>query len=223
MILVLELKYDIQKRRQKKLLELRKKLSVPYGNRHFPSRFTVQLIVSMALLFIVYFSYLSDHQLARISQEFIRESLTREYNFKGLYRLYQEKFKGFPAILPTFQIKEREEEHAYSFSSPIKNVPIKMVESNQGIYLKTVKDEPVRAIEQGLVIKIADDENHGKTVSVRHQNGIESTYAMLNRVDVEKDEWVIKGQNLGSVDQMLYLSIQNQEQVLNPMEVISFD
>jgi len=46
---------------------------------------------------------------------------------------------------------------------------------------------------------------------------------MLTTADVKKDDWVEQGQIIGSVEEILYFSIKDQEEYFNPLEVIMFD
>ncbi len=233
---------EIQKRRKKRLSEQKKKTFSYYGSRSTYSsgrptyhsfeevdtklqqRLIRNITMSVILLFTVYIIFQTNHPYAKVTQQFIQESLTKEYNFKGLYSWYQKKFQGFPAIIPAFHIKEREGyEPSYSFISPIAHIPEDIMQADSGIYLKTEDNEGVRVINQGLVIEVKELDYLGKTIVIRHQNGIESTYAMLNTVEVEKNEWVEEGKVLGNVQHMLYFAMKKNNQYIDPLEVISFE
>lgn len=179
--------------------------------------------MSILLLVITFLTFQASHPYAKLSQEFIRESITREFNFDGLYNWYKDKFSGYPAILPTFAIKEKEDNSSYTLQSPISNPPIKMTQTKLGLYLDTAANEAVLSIGKGIVIYVGNQEKLGKTIMIRHQNGFESTYAMLENIDIEMDDWVEPGELIGSADTKMYFAIKNQFRYLNPLDVISFD
>ena len=225
---------DIQKRREQKLEEIRKIHSLRETKRkslvsadledRIKTGITIKLIASLLLLIFVYFSFHAQFPFQKDVQGFITEAMTREFNFKGLYSIYKNKFGGNPAILPTFAIKEKEQQRSsLIFRSPITSLPLGIDTTKLGVYLDTNKSEPVVAIGTGLVVYRGEHEKLGKIITVRHQNGVESTYGLLENIAVEQDEWVESGKSIGTVESKLYLSIRSEEQYINPLDVIAFD
>lgn len=225
---------EIQRRREKRVSELQRlnKYLPKRGTSRFNNqdgyeyrvkeRFLTKALIGIILFISIYFIFQSNHPYALTSQQHIKDALTRDFNFKGVYNLYQEKFSGSPAILPTFDIVNKEEVKP-ALKSPITALPLGIEQADTGIYIETVNNQEVVAMDMGLVTKIGLDEKLGSTVIIRHQNGIESTYSMLNNIDVEVDEWLNAGQPIGTVNNKLYVAIKNQKGYLNPLEVIAFD
>lgn len=225
---------EIQRRREKRVSELQR------FNKYLPQRdpftfrnqndseykakgrFLTKALIGIILFISIYFTFQSSHPFALTSQQYIKDALTRDFNFKGVYNLYQAKFSGSPAILPTFDIVSKEEV-VPTLKSPITALPMGIEEVDTGIYIETVNNQEVVAMDIGLVTKIEVDEKLGSTIIIRHQNGVESIYSMLNNVDIEVDDWVTAGQTIGTVNNKLYVAVKNQKGYMNPLEVIVFD
>jgi len=228
---------DIQKRREKKLSDLRKEYGVTYpterGRNNFPPdhmeeklgiKWIIQLLVSILLVVSVFYGYQTDNPYGKKAQQFVNQFMTREYNFDGVYKWYTEKFNGYPAIIPTFAIKEKGyEQHDVNFEKPILDQPVRIIPTKSGVYFETIQSEPIISMEKGIVIFAGTIQDIGKTVKIRHQNGYESTYGMLTELNVEKDEWVEAGQSLGVANDKFYLEMSLEDQYINPLDVIVFD
>lgn len=220
---------DIKKRREKKLAELTKNRKFNYKDRYqtsdfeanFKRKFIFKIFISFILFIFVIFIFQLNHPYAQMSQQFVKEALTRDYNFKGFYSLYQEKFTGNPGILPTFEIIEKDK--VVKLSSPINKPPLAIKEMEQGIYIETETKVQAIAMDKGVVTSVGEKENLGKVIKIMHQNGIEGTYALLYETTVKKDDWVEKGFPIGIVNERLYISISSKGEYLNPLEVIVFD
>ncbi|OEF98039.1 hypothetical protein BHF71_03185 [Vulcanibacillus modesticaldus] len=225
---------EIQKRRKKRISELynKKGLSFQHNRRpeylpsselgfNYGSRFLIRAIISIFLVLAVYVVFQINQPNAINTQNFIKESLTREYNFRGLYNWYHQIFVGNPAIIPTFKKKVRKIN--YEFQSPFSIAPTKITRSEQGIYIDVKDKQPVLAIGKGIVINVGKNRKLGNIVMIRHKNGVESIYALLDKVAIEKNEWVESGQLLGTVKQRMFLAIKSNNSYLNPQDVISFE
>ncbi len=222
---------DIQSRREKRLSEIRKFNKTSYQSRDDESgyqfeasikaKFVMKSIISIFLLIGTYFLFQFNHPYAVQTQNVIKEALTREFNFTGLYDKYLEKFAGNPAILPTFSIKEKNNSN-YNFSSPITTSPKKTSVESNGIYIETNQFEPVEAIGKGIIQKVSKNQENGQTITILHENGLISIYALLSQIEVEENDWVEKGQLIGMAKEKFFFAIKNQNKYLNPMEVIKF-
>lgn len=220
---------DIKERREKKKAEYSKNQRFSYYDRYqttnfetnLKRRFMYKLLLSFVLFIFVIFLFESDNPYAQKSQQFIKEALTRDYNFKGFYNLYQAKFTGNSAILPSFEIVEKEK--IVKLPAPINELPIEIKELETGIYIETNQGQQVRAMDKGIVTYIGETESLGKVIKIMHQNEIESTYGLLDEINVEKDGWVEQGGLIGTTDERLYISLRSKGEYLNPLEVIVFE
>ncbi len=73
-------------------------------------------------------------------------------------------------------------------------------QKNQGIDFQVLPGSPVFAVASGNVALITDNtENFGKIVLIRHENNLISIYGRVEKVFVKKNEFVSKGQKIGSI------------------------
>ncbi|MGD9677314.1 MAG: peptidoglycan DD-metalloendopeptidase family protein [Vulcanibacillus sp.] len=185
--------------------------------------FFIRFIASIFLLGIIYLIFSFNQPVALKVQDFIRESLTREYNFLGLYEIYTDKFAGSPAILPTLVKKDKNEFNDFAFIPPFQSPLKTFKQTEQGIIFEIGSEEEIVAIGEGIIVHIDEKNTIGSLIQIRHQGGIVATYAMFNEIKVEVDEWVETGQILGLANNKLYFSIFYKNEYLNPVEVIMFE
>lgn len=97
---------------------------------------------------------------------------------------------------------------------------------NSGIDYKNQESFDVVSILDGTVIEVSDNEILGRTIKVRHDNDLISTYQSLSEVSVNKDDTVSRGQIIGksgncklySKDSNLHFEIYYQGKNVNPEE-----
>ncbi|WP_339059916.1 M23 family metallopeptidase [Tepidibacillus marianensis] len=170
---------------------------------------------------VYFFTYQFNYPYAKVAREWIRDSITKEYNFNGVLDWYYQKFSGNPAILPTFSIKQKEVKS--HFVKPFDKAMKSMKPLSQGILIEFSQPDNILSVEQGLVVSIEEEQNLGQTVIVRHKNGVESIYGMLDQLKVEENDWLQSGQSIGMANQNLYFAIRDQSKYVNPMDVIAFE
>ena len=68
---------------------------------------------------------------------------------------------------------------------------------HQGIDIDLVTGDSVVSVLDGIVRFAKYSSGHGKTVVVRHYNGLETTYAHLSHIEVKANDSLTKGQYLG--------------------------
>ncbi|MEO1031234.1 MAG: peptidoglycan DD-metalloendopeptidase family protein [Bacteroidota bacterium] len=68
---------------------------------------------------------------------------------------------------------------------------------HRGIDIDLVTGDSVVAMLDGIVRFARYSRGHGRTVVVRHYNGLETTYAHLSRIGVKANDTIAKGQYLG--------------------------
>ena len=68
---------------------------------------------------------------------------------------------------------------------------------NSGVSYKNKENFEVVSILDGTVIEVTDNEILGKTIKIRHENDLVSTYQCLSQVNINMDDTVVKGQVIG--------------------------
>jgi murein DD-endopeptidase MepM/ murein hydrolase activator NlpD len=71
---------------------------------------------------------------------------------------------------------------------------------HQGMDLRGSTGTPVFAVTSGTIIKATNSgDGYGNEVRIRHENGMVTQYAHLNRINTRRGRYVAKGQVIGVV------------------------
>lgn len=100
--------------------------------------------------------------------------------------------------------------------------------AHKGIDLAVPVGEPIVAARSGRVIFSGEEKGYGKTIEIKHPDGLISCYAHLSGLDAAQDGWVERGQLIGrsgktgnaahpSIKPHLHFEIKSQGQSVNPM------
>ena len=96
---------------------------------------------------------------------------------------------------------------------------------NTGIDYVAEKPFDVLAIDNGTVTNVKEDDNLGKIVEIKHENGLISSYQSLSEILVKKNDVITKGQLIGKsgtneldkeLENHLHLEIYENGQAVNP-------
>ena len=95
---------------------------------------------------------------------------------------------------------------------------------NSGTSYKYSETFDVISILDGTVIDILDNEALGKTIKIRHDNDLVSTYQCLSEILVKKDDTILRGQiiarsgnsNIYPEDSNLHFELSYQGKNINP-------
>lgn len=101
---------------------------------------------------------------------------------------------------------------------------------HKGIDIDLVTGDSVVSVLDGIVRFARYSSGHGKTVVVRHYNGLETTYAHLSHIAVKANDTVAKGQFLGkggntgrSSGSHLHLVTSYRGEYIHPDYLFNFD
>jgi murein DD-endopeptidase MepM/ murein hydrolase activator NlpD len=101
---------------------------------------------------------------------------------------------------------------------------------HKGIDIDLVTGDSVVSILDGIVRFARYSRGHGKTVVVRHYNGLETTYAHLSHIEVKANDTILKGQLLGkggntgrSTGSHLHLVASYKGEYIHPDYLFNFD
>lgn len=132
--------------------------------------------------------------------------IVSEYNYdpQRMYVALQETYQGIRAV-PTFQSTRElslETPVAGELVSPFGRRWHPILKENRmhnGIDISAQEGTPVRAALDGVVVEVAEEEELGKLVRLRHSNGITTVYGHLKEVYVRAEDQVKQGLIIGSV------------------------
>jgi len=101
---------------------------------------------------------------------------------------------------------------------------------HKGIDIDLVTGDSVRTMLDGIVRFARYSRGHGRTVVVRHYNGLETTYAHLSHIAVKANDTVFKGQFIGkggntgrSTGSHLHLVTSYKGEYIHPEYLFNFD
>jgi len=97
---------------------------------------------------------------------------------------------------------------------------------NSGVDYKHNEVFDIVSILDGTVIEVTENEILGKTIKVRHENDLISTYQSLSEINVKQDDVIMRGQVIGksgtcplySSDSNLHFELYYQGKNINPEE-----
>ncbi len=99
-----------------------------------------------------------------------------------------------------------------------------------GVDVKLYTGDPVVSAFDGMVRIAQYDASYGRVVVVRHNNGLETLYAHLSKIEVEEGDWVESGQLLGlggnsgrSTGSHLHFEARYLGEPINPHELIDWE
>ena len=95
---------------------------------------------------------------------------------------------------------------------------------NSGVDYKATEKFDIVSILDGTVIEVTDNDILGKTIKIRHNNDLISTYQSLSEVSVKTDDTVLRGQVIGksgtcklyNSDNNLHFELSYQGHNINP-------
>ena len=121
----------------------------------------------------------------------------------------------------------------YSMDMVIYNTTLDQYMTHPGIDIEGPMNSGIKAIADGTITDIYQDDAYGTTIEITHANGLISKYANLesNKL-VEKGDTVTKGQHIANIGQSglyesmekchLHFELYQDGQLVNPAEYIDF-
>lgn len=120
----------------------------------------------------------------------------------------------------------------YSKDSLIYSKTMGMWLIHNGIDIKAVLGDEVKAIADGQVISINSDSFYGNVVKIKHKNGYVSIYAGLANIDLpELNKKIVQGECIGKVGNTVYGESEEETHIhfeitkdganINPEEVLN--
>lgn len=196
--------------------------------------FILRSMIAVAAFFIIAILFQNNSSQLDGARQFVKDSYQQEFNFAAISNWYENQFGRPLALIPrTNEVAmgdvESNPEIAYALPAS-GQIRESFQQNGKGILVETEADAFVEAVRSGVVISIGNQENIGKTIGVKHYDGSESWYGMLEAVEVKLYDHIEAGSLLGKVSGsseagkgVFYFSIKYGEEYIDPNEVISFD
>jgi stage IV sporulation protein FA len=192
------------------------------------TRWLNQWLASGALLVLTFLVFHSTAPALKPAEQFVSDTFTRDFNFRGLAAWYKESVGGSPSIFPAF-LEQKTRTSGMSWAAPVSGKTVlPFDDKRKGVVIRSDFRKPVNAAAEGWVIFTGYKEGLGNTVIVRHAAGDETWYGWLGRIDVKEKDWVKAGQKLGEVggtggQPLVYIALRQNSSFVNPAGVIPFD
>lgn len=186
----------------------------------------VKLLMAAALYALAALLFAADHPAADRLERHVRVWMTQSWDFAAAESWYTSAIGRIPSIVPPFGARRAADEPRYV--RPALGTVARGY-AGEGMWISLTQPD-VKAIAEGWVTYTGYTPDTGLTVIVQHADGLESVYGHLSAVAVNKNDWVQREAQLGTVTDetdraaaQLYVAVKRQGQYIHPGEVIPFD
>ncbi|MFA9555936.1 peptidoglycan DD-metalloendopeptidase family protein [Evansella sp. AB-rgal1] len=203
-------------------------------------RFIMQILASVCLFFAIGILLQSQSSTLDGVRQYVQNSFHEDFQFTAVADWYEEAFGRPLALLPPNMemvapgnLDDGDDfDNVYALPAT-GTVRQSFQENGRGVYVETNSDQAVEAIRSGYVTFIGEDDEGewGKVVVVRHPDGGESWYGMLDNISVELYAPIVSGDLLGTVSPHIemegvgvyYFALKEDDTFVDPIEVVPFD
>ncbi|UTR15462.1 M23 family metallopeptidase [Salipaludibacillus sp. LMS25] len=214
---------------------LQKPTTESYFNK---DTFIMQLLAGVCFFLIIGILMQTSTPALEQMRHFVERQFKEEFQFERVALWYEDLFGRpvalFPTQMETVAPGDLEEQVPNHYALPATGTIKETFEQNgRGIYVETDLEEAVEAVRSGVIRYIGEDEEHewGQVVIVRHYDGGESWYGMLEDIYVNLYDHVDSGDVLASVSShaeheetgIYYFALKEGDVFIDPVDVISVD
>ncbi|MFZ4450542.1 peptidoglycan DD-metalloendopeptidase family protein [Salibacterium aidingense] len=195
----------------------------------------LQSFLAAIAFLVIGILFQSTHPAFEGAKRFVESSFQEEFPFAMATAWYEERFGSPLAFLPfENDLEERPPQETVNQETEPVAVPVSgtvaesFSENGKGIVLETGNNSEIEAVNGGVVVHTGPHEEWDLAVAVQHYDGGEAWYGMLDNVDVKLYDHVSSGTVLGRVNTeeesgRYSLAIKEDEEYIDPMDVISLD
>lgn len=184
----------------------RKKPSI-YG------RILTQILVSIIIVLLIILLKSINTPITNNTSSFLRDVIYAEFDYRESIdktKEYATRLKEYTInTVPAFNRLGRE----LNLSRPIEGIvissygekydPVTEVQTFQrGIDIKSVNIRIVKSVNDGIIEKVGESDTLGKFVKIDHGDNTFSLYSNLERIYVEENEKIIRGERIGEIGDM---------------------
>lgn len=207
------------------------------GKHPFRKELQWKLAIALILFGGVWAMFSYDSEMTRKGQAVVKQALTEEIDFAAAAAWYRDNFSGAPSFIPIFGEEPNE---AIGTGGTVK-LPIvaplqdgslvrTFAELLNGIELAGASEETVVAAESGRVIVLTEAGAGGASIVIEHANKRVTVYGKLGETSVGQYEWVEAGDPIGKLmktdgaePSLLYFAVKENDEYVDPLDVIPFD
>ncbi|MDQ0110842.1 M23 family metallopeptidase [Paenibacillus harenae] len=203
----------------------------------FRREFMWKVAIAVLLFGGVWAMFNNDSEWSLQGQAIVKNALTEEIDFAAAAAWYKETFAGAPSFIPIFEDNPDEAIGAdgtvrLPVVAPLQDGALvrTFAELLNGVELAGASEETVVAVETGQVILLTDGDDKGASIVIQHANKRVSVYGKLGETTVKADDWVEAGDPIGKLlkskgtePSLLYFAVMENDEYVDPLDVIPFD
>ena len=199
----------------------------------FYTHFKIQLVISIIIFIFLALAALLDQPIINKGRAWLHSQMNQALPFVELAAWYEKKFSGSPSFIPSFGNKSEQviskQVHEKVAVAPVANGIIvrSFADSLTGVEIAGKPGGEVFTIDKGRVIFVREQ---GDSVIIQHAEQKVSIYSKLSSSKVELNQWVEAGQVIGYLREdeqsnaaLLFFAIKQDDQYIDPLDVIDFD
>lgn len=196
------------------------------SNQEFMTKLMMKAILAGVLFFSVALLMNSNHSLFAKPQEVANQLLRNEFPFAKVNVWYKEVFGSPLAFAPDSDVRHNETKEVVM---PVSGDIVETFQMNgKGVKISPGKEVDVVAHHEGVVIFAGNLPETGKTITVQHADGTNSSYGYLSDLDVHLYQFVTANQRIGkftptATNEVVYFSLEKDNTFLDPVKVIEVD
>ncbi|WP_243355604.1 M23 family metallopeptidase [Bacillus litorisediminis] len=193
--------------------------------------FIFKILASACLFLLTAILFKSTNSSLDSIRTVVSETMENDFQFAAVTEWYEDTFGEPLAFFPTDSKEADDSEMTVDYAVPASGKVLHSFETtDQGITIETGKNEPVKAMKEGVVIFAGKKEDTGQTVMIQHADDTITWYGQLKEINVSYQENVPMGEQVGTVSDgksegkgEFYFAIQKGNEFIDPIQVISFE
>ncbi|MCH5584051.1 M23 family metallopeptidase [Shimazuella sp. AN120528] len=159
------------------------------------------------------------------TERWISTAWNQKIPYEKVSAFYQEVVGSRPTLLPVFSGEKKQVER---WAAPVKGkVVLSFNEQRKGIVIQTAGKMPITAAKTGVVTFVGNKTGIGQTVIIQHEDGKQTWYGFLGKIQLKVKDKVKRGQTIGQVtprsnQYFVYVALQENGQFIDPTGIIPF-
>ena len=181
----------------------------------------IVLFIGVALLLS------NESERLESAQVWLTSQLQEEFPFAKAKVWYETTFGGTPLSIAPQGNRTKSEE-----AGPLLPVMGQVTETFQangtGIMISPEEESTVNAVDDGVVIFTGKDKETGRTVTIQHADGTDTTYGNLDQSNVHVYQQVWANEPIGTfspseANEVMFFSVEKGSSFIDPAQVIPVD
>lgn len=187
----------------------------------------IKAVICVAFFIVTTFVLTNETTRLQPAKTWLSSQLQEDFPFAKAKSWYETAFGGTPlSIAPQGSMPKVEKDN---YLLPVMGQVEETFQTNgTGITISPTKKSVVTSLDKGIVIFAGKDKKTGKTITIQHADGSNTTYGHLSAVDVHGYQPVDANQRIGTftpseASEAVYFSIEKNREYIDPTQVIPVD